>query len=167
PCRDLTRRPPGRRGTLDAAATAGAAGGAEGMLICDWGDTGHHQQWPIALHGIAYGAAKAWNPGAPVSLEAESLHVFGDRLLMIGGWLDELGDVDLPLRQTCGELSAKGRVKLPNQSALFIDMLKKLDEQTCVGPAEAWEDVRDRLEQVAKQKPSGLSPQIGDELEHT
>jgi hypothetical protein len=165
--RSITGRTTERRANIDAAASAGSSGGATGMLICDWGDTGHHQQWPISMHGIAYGAAKAWNPAAPVSLEAESLHVFGDRTLTVGAWLDELGDVDLPLRQVCGELSAKGRVKLPNQSALFIDILKKLGEQTNVGEVTLWESVRERLEDVARRKPSLPSSQIDDELNHT
>jgi hypothetical protein len=164
--RSITGRTSERRGNIDAAAKAGK-GRAAGFLTCDWGDTGHHQQWPIALHGIAYGAAKAWNADAEVDPRAVSLHVFGDRSLQVGRWLDELGDVDLVLRRTCGELSAKGRVKLPNQSALFIDLLKKLGEQTDVGRSSDWLGVRDRLADVAARKPSGLRRQLDDELSHT
>jgi len=165
--RSITGRTGERRANIDAAADAGIRGNATGFLVCDWGDTGHHQQWPIALNAIAYGAARAWNPEAEVDARAISLHVFGDRSLQVGQWLDELGDVDQVLRQTCGELSAKGRVKLPNQSALFIDMLKKLDEQTTVGRYSDWLDARDRLEEVAARKPSGLRSQLADELNHT
>ncbi|HYE61429.1 MAG TPA: family 20 glycosylhydrolase [Phycisphaerales bacterium] len=164
--RSITGRTTERRGNIDAAASAGR-GKATGFLVCDWGDTGHHQQWPIALHGIAYGAAKAWNPDAEVDLRAVSLHVFGDRSLQIGQWLDDLGDTDIALRRACGELSAPGRVKLPNQSALFIDMFKKLDEQSSVGRSSDWLDARDRLEEIAARKPAGLRQQLDDELNHT
>ncbi len=165
--RSITGRTAERRGNIDAAAAAGAAGGASGVLICDWGDTGHHQQWPIALHGIAYGASKAWNPAAHVDQRAVSLHVFADRGLSVGAWLDELGDVDVEMRAVCGALSAKGRVKLPNQSALFIDLMKKLDEQTEVASVEAWEHVQQRLEDVASRRPEGLRQQLQEELDHT
>jgi hypothetical protein len=164
--RSITGRTTERRANIDAAARAGV-GKASGFLTCDWGDTGHHQQWPVALNAIAYGAAKAWNPNAEVDQRAVSLHVFGDRSLTVGAWLDELGDVDYTLRQTCGELSAKERVRLRNQSALFIDLLKKLDEQTDVGRYSDWLDTRDRLEEVAARKPAGLRTQLDHELSHT
>jgi hypothetical protein len=165
--RSITGRTTERHGNIRAAAEQGSAGGASGFLMCDWGDTGHHQQWPISLMGIAHGAAAAWNPGAPFDQCAASLHVFGDRSLQVGGWMEELGDVDLKLRQTCGALSAPGRVRLPNQSALFIDMLKKLDEQAEVGRPEDWDEVRDHIEQLAASRPSLPSEQMNDELKHT
>lgn len=165
--RSITGRTEERRGNIDAATAAGVAGGATGVLVCDWGDSGHHQQWPIALHGIAYGAAKAWNPDAPADPRSVSLHVFGDRTLRVGDWLDELGNADAMLRRTCGELSAKGRIRLPNQSALFIDMHKKLHEQTEIGAEADWREVMERIEDAAAKMPSGLSRQIEDELKHT
>ncbi len=165
--RSITGRTEERKGNIDAAVAAGVSHSASGMLLCDWGDTGHHQQWPIALNAIAYGAAKAWNPEAAVDPRAISLHVFGDRSLRISGWLDELGDADIELRRTCGELSAKGRVKLPNQSALFIDMLKKWDEQREVGRLEDWVLAAERIERLARKKPKGLELQLDDELNHT
>jgi hypothetical protein len=117
--------------------------------------------------GIAHGAAAAWNPKAPFDPRAASLHVFRDKSLRVGDWLEELGDVDLKLRQTCGPLSAPGRVKLPNQSALFIDILKKLDEQTEVGRLKDWEETREHIEQLASARPALPIEQMNDELKQT
>jgi hypothetical protein len=58
-------------------------------------------------------------------------------------------------------------VKLPNQSALFIDMLKKLDEQVNVGRLDDWEETREHIEQLAGSRPSLPSEQMNDELKHT
>ncbi len=166
--RSITGRTTERHGNIKAAAEQGTAGGASGFLMCDWGDTGHHQQWPISLMGIAHGAAAAWNPKAPFDPRAASLHVFGDRSLSVGPWLEELGDVDLKLRQTCGALSAPGRIKLPNQSAMFIDMLKKLEEQVEVGKLKDWEEAADRIEQLSKTPcRQTCPPRLNDELRHT
>jgi len=165
--RSITGRTLERRGNIEAAARAGVAGGATGMLVCDWGDTGHHQQWPVALNAMAHGAAAAWNAEASVDPRAVSLHVFGDRSLAVGGWLDRLGDADLRLRESCGALSHPDRTRLRNQSALFIDMFKGLEEQVGVGAVEDWEEARARVEESAAVRPAGLNLLIGEELDHT
>jgi len=48
---------------LEEAARAGAAGGAEGYLITDWGDGGHHQFPCISYPGLIAGAIQAWTGG--------------------------------------------------------------------------------------------------------
>jgi hypothetical protein len=165
--RSITGRTTERHGNIRAAAEQGSAGGATGFLMCDWGDTGHHQQWPISMMGIAHGAAASWNPAAALDSRAASLHVFGDHSLRLGAWMEELGDVDLKLRQTCGALSAPGRVKLPNQSALFIDMLKKLDGLVEIGRLEDWEETREHIEQLATSRPALPNDLMDEELKHT
>lgn len=45
---------------LARAAIAGEASGAEGYLICDWGDRGHLQPWIASLPGLVAGAEFAW-----------------------------------------------------------------------------------------------------------
>jgi hexosaminidase len=55
-----------RRANINAAARAGTTFKSPGFLICDWGDTGHHQQWPITANALAHAAQAAWNP-APTS----------------------------------------------------------------------------------------------------
>jgi hypothetical protein len=44
-----------------AAAIAGAASGARGCLVTDWGDHGHLQPLPVAYPGFLAGAGFAWN----------------------------------------------------------------------------------------------------------
>jgi hypothetical protein len=150
--RSITGRTTERRGNLQAAATAGLAGGATGCLVCDWGDTGHHQQWPITAHALAHGAQAAWNAESVHRFDprASSLHVLNDPTLQVGPWLERFGDADLPLRETCGQLSwSAGPPRLRNQSALFIDMLKKLDEQREVGDPALFHQTTIRLEALA------------------
>jgi len=48
------------RQNIAAASRAGLNFGASGMLVSDWGDNGHFQQFPVALPGLLYGAAMAW-----------------------------------------------------------------------------------------------------------
>jgi hypothetical protein len=64
-----------------AAARAGQAAGASGMLLTDWGDNGHWQQLPISFPGYLLAAAASWNPTAAESLDVEaavSRHIFRD-----------------------------------------------------------------------------------------
>ncbi|MFW5893532.1 MAG: family 20 glycosylhydrolase [Verrucomicrobiota bacterium] len=42
-------------------AAVGRQAGAEGLLNTDWGDCGHRNSLAVSLHGLAYGAACAWN----------------------------------------------------------------------------------------------------------
>lgn len=46
-------------------AAAGENYGATGLLNTDWGDHGHYNLLSGSLHGIALGAAMAWNPKSP------------------------------------------------------------------------------------------------------
>ncbi len=166
--RSITGRTTERRENLKASAGGGLAGGAKGFLVTDWGDTGHHQQWPLTLHALAQGAQAAWHgPDDLNTAEASSLHVLGDRTLKVGPWLDELGDTDLPLRDTCGKLSRPDRTRLRNQTAIFIDLLKSPTEQTDVGDPKDWESVRSRVHELTLRTPHGLGPQIDSELAHT
>jgi hexosaminidase len=51
-------------GNLAAAATAAHRHGALGVLVTDWGDSGHWQPPSVSLLPLAYGAAAAWRVGA-------------------------------------------------------------------------------------------------------
>ena len=48
-----------------AAAVAGVAHGAAGLLVTDWGDMGHHQQPWVSDPGFATAAALGWCADAP------------------------------------------------------------------------------------------------------
>jgi hypothetical protein len=50
------------RTVLAAYARTGHQLGAQGLLNTDWGDYGHFNMPPGALHGLALGAHLAWNP---------------------------------------------------------------------------------------------------------
>ncbi len=50
------------RAVLANYARTGQRLGARGLLNTDWGDYGHFNMPPAALHGLALGAALAWNP---------------------------------------------------------------------------------------------------------
>lgn len=149
--RSITGRTTERNGNINAAVSSGLRHGATGVLMCDWGDTGHWQQWPIAIHAIAAGLGAAWT-GLAVSVDhndAMSRLLFGPSCSELSSLLDALGDVDLPLREVCGPLSHPSRTRLLNQSALFIDLFKKPAELTAVGDVALWNGALDRVRALA------------------
>ncbi|MCC6230011.1 MAG: family 20 glycosylhydrolase [Phycisphaerales bacterium] len=167
--RTITSRTTERRGNINNAARAGVHYGATGFLVCDWGDTGHHQQWPLTLNALGHAAQAAWDASSPdASTAARSLHALADHSGSLAAYIDELGDADLPLRETCGELSRPGKPsRLLNQTAIFIDMHKNLGEDTHVGDPRQWEATLERLLAMAARIPAGLSPLASDEMRHT
>lgn len=166
--RAITGRTMERRENLKAAMVGGLKGVASGYLVTDWGDTGHHQQWPLTAHALAQGAEAAWRgEGELDTADASSLHVLGDRSLRVGRWLDELGDADLMLRETCGQLSRPDRVRLRNQTAIFIDLLKGPGEHVEVGRLADWESVRERVWEIGSRRPVVGDERVDAELAHT
>lgn len=171
--RSIFGRSAERNANLNAAgACAVAAGqpGADGYLICDWGDTGHHQQWPVALHAVAHGAQAAWT-GATGAGHAEAIgaQCFGDAAT--GAWLERLGDCDLPLRQVAGRLSRpknEGEFALWNQSALFADLHNcPWADRTEVGGLERWKAAQDVVADLGRGVPVGAGALVTRELRHT
>ncbi|ADK80331.1 beta-N-acetylhexosaminidase [Sediminispirochaeta smaragdinae] len=68
------------RGNIRNAAAAALKWGALGIMVSEWGDNGHMQQYPIPMPGYFLGAATAWNPEAIDLLDlsgALSLLLFG------------------------------------------------------------------------------------------
>ncbi len=165
--RSLTGRSSERTGNLENARSAGITFGADGFLLCDWGDTGHHQTWPILLHALIAGAHAAW--GVPITtdrrLAGESLHYFSGTT--VPHWLESLGDVDAPLRAVCGPLSHPSRTTLLNQSAMFIDLFKAPGDLLTVGALHLWDEALDRARTLQNTRPSSGDALIDDELEHT
>ena len=184
--RSITGRTSERRGNIARAAAEGAEHGATGLLVTDWGDLGHHQQWAISLIGLAQAAQAAWNPATAREYDARaaSLHVFGDRSLRVGPWLESLGDVDLPLRRIGGRsvseatrdnpFTRAGRpchlrepVPLTNASALFTDLFTPFGEPWLPDTLRMWREVRGRLADFERSIPSGLGALLEDELVQT
>lgn len=176
--RSITGRTTERRGNLRAAARDGAAGGSTGFLVTDWGDCGHHQQWPISLAGIAEAADAAWsgNSGQGYDPRAASLHAFGDETLEAAPWLDELGDVDLPLRRIGGRRGeGESSSVLRNSTVLFNDLFtpigpggdEKLRRGTLSVPQQLLEEALERLEELASRRPRGVTELVARELDHS
>jgi hexosaminidase len=57
----LTGRIDNARRNLKSAARNGIKYGAQGYLVTDWGDHGHHQYLPFSYPGFALGACESWN----------------------------------------------------------------------------------------------------------
>jgi hypothetical protein len=83
------------RGNLLDAAMVGAADGAGGYLVTDWGDNGHLQPLTVSLLPLVYGAGVAWcaasNAGRDVTPVVDRIA----GLRGLGALLAELGDAHL------------------------------------------------------------------------
>ncbi len=160
--RSITGRTTDRSANL-LAAVAAHAHGASGFLVTDWGDLGHRQHWPIAAHGLAEAAHRAWSGTAPYDSRASGLHALGNPAL--GPWLDELGDLDRDLRLIGGKLRPDGsRAPLRNATALFTDLHLTT---AYIGTAGTWQELGDRLAALAQRRPLATDPLLEAELAHT
>lgn len=161
--RSITGRTRERRGNLLAAARAGLAHGAAGFLITEWGDHGHRQQWPIALHALADGASAAWNADAAERFDAAaaSFHLMNDVSGEIGPWIEALGDLDLALRDgSTGE-------RLLNATALYSDLHESLEAPPHIGSAADWQRLSAELRRHGQALPLMHDELMRDELAHT
>jgi len=152
--RSITGRTTERRENIRQAVRSGIKGGADGLLVTDWGDSGHRQQWPVSLIGLAESAAAMWNPELTLSEEALSRHAFGDATGKVAGWLSWLGDADLPLRQAGGKRDDSGlHTPIRNASALFKELDRRFGERGRIGLPEDWIQVEARLEELSSSLP--------------
>lgn len=158
--RSITGRTGERQANLLSAAQGGLAAGATGFLVCDWGDLGHRQQWPIALHGLAEAAHRAWSGTAPYDPNAGAQHAFGCPEL--GPWLDRFGAVDAHFRAIGGRTPG---APLRNATALFTDLHHPLGHPW-IGNAGDWANLGRDLGYLRDALPEGLDQQIGEELHH-
>jgi len=58
--------------TANIAAAASQNGQAEGLLVCEWGDEGHRQLWPISLLSLCKAAQAAWSGNLPQSTQDQT-----------------------------------------------------------------------------------------------
>ncbi len=173
--RSITGRSTERNGNLNAAGTSAihaSKPGADGYLICDWGDTGHHQQWPVALHAIAHGAQAAWSGSTTSALSGDiGQQLYGPAATTVGSWLEELGDADSELRKVAGRLSRpnnEGEFALWNQSALFADLHNCVwGDRAEVGSLPQWHATAANLKHLRATMPQPLPSLLADELRHT
>lgn len=173
--RSISGRTSVRRANCKAAADAAVRFNLPGYLITDWGDAGHQQVWPIALVAIAEGADRAWNAGrVPIGSpsapdpRAISLHCFGDRTLSVASWLDDLGDLDLPLRHRAGRAWFEGKGQpLHNASVHFADLAEPWASDAIGLSAADFEPLLDRISHLRAARPRPLSSLLEEELTHT
>lgn len=84
-----------RANLLDAAAV-GAAHGAAGYLITDWGDNGHMQPPSVSFAPLVYGASLAWCAATNVDLDVAAAldrHVWRDATGQLGAAALRAADV--------------------------------------------------------------------------
>lgn len=165
--RSITGRSSVRRSNVAAAAQAFSSSACHGFLLTDWGDMGHRQHWPIALHSIAHGAHTAWcgPQGSPFDPQASAIHLLHDRSGALGAWIEELGDCDAALRT---------RLYQRNTNALFHDLHAPLASDCnpeSTGSISEWENIGVTLAQLRSRleatDPTGCSDLVRSELEHT
>jgi hypothetical protein len=105
-------------GNIRAAAEAGLAHGAAGILTTDWGDLGHHQQPVVSQPGLAAAAAFSWCGQSHAQMDLGALaamldvHAFDDPAGALGGALVELGRIPRMVTP-----------QVPNMSALVFSVL--------------------------------------------
>ncbi|MBO4303023.1 MAG: family 20 glycosylhydrolase [Lentisphaeria bacterium] len=125
-------------GNIANAVVNGCRNGAEGMLMTDWGDGGHHQYYPVSWPGIAYGGALAWNANT-VKASEELLPygialAFAPRLsrkegMRLGKFLMDAGTVYDDFSTRVSNSTSFGRI-LPaypreNHNSLWLQQMKK------------------------------------------
>lgn len=166
--RSITGRTTERHANLAAAAEA-LRHGARGMLITEWGDLGHRQQWPITAHALAHAAHTAWTGNATTfDPRAAAIHALDDPTGRTGPWLEALGDADLHIRRRAGPPRPDGtRPALANASALFSEMHPARPDHGLPGTRAHWEEVEHRLETLRASLPEDAPPLVRDELRHT
>ncbi len=164
--RSIIGRTVERRGNIDAAIKAGMRHGATGLLITDWGDLGHRQQWPISLHGIADGLNSAWTgEGGGGDPSAESLQVFGDRNLTVATWLEDLGEIDKIQKQISGTPGADGKpARIKNASAVLQDSTLGWSDSWKPGSAGLWRESAAAAEWLEAKAPGGAGELMQKEL---
>jgi len=151
--RSIIGRTSARLANTANASAAGAASGATGFLLTDWGDLGHRQHWPIALHSIRMGAQAAWDSDNP----AADPRAAGGQL---GAWIDALGDLDAPLR-----------TNLRNAGAIFTEYERPLSAPLCEHDAaelDAWAECADKLDDFRANMPDAdelVTRELGNALD--
>ncbi len=136
----LLGRLPNARGNLRDAVEMGRQGGAEGVLITDWGDMGHLQPPVVSLPALAYGAAISWCLESQRELDlahALDVLVLRDPARVIGAALVRLG-----------EIGSESGLEALNSSPLAMALFTPLGRE----PWLAWgETSRPRLESIAEE----------------
>ncbi len=79
---------------ITAAAESAKKYGAKGLLVTDWGDSGHLQYIPVSYAGFAFSAALAWNTASKDELDLAEyldLYIYQDKMSQMGRFSLDLG----------------------------------------------------------------------------
>jgi hexosaminidase len=170
----------GRTGNMlanvSAAARSGVETGAEGLLVTDWGDRGHHQPLPISFAGWAHAADQAWNPaGAPQALErpdaaaarlaaALDAHVFRDPARRAGQAALELGRVEEALQSGTTNGTAPFFLLALVEEPVPSSRVKRLTPETLERGRAVLQGARAHLAAAAPARPDAAL--VKEELGH-
>lgn len=130
---------------VSGAVAAAVRHGAQGLIVCDWGDDGHHQYLPISWPGFVTAAAASWNPDAAVDVRsALAAFVCDDEHLADATWrLGHANDVITPSVPEAGTLAAlltsASAPELLAAGGMTPAMLDAADDEllACIASAEA------------------------------
>jgi len=160
--RGFAGRTGARRGSIVAAAGAGLASGATGMMVTAWGDEGHRQQWPTTLAGIAEAADAAWTGEGGYDPRAGGRFAFGCDAL--GVWLDDLGAVEADLAAAAIWPDPRGRSgSLRNNTPHFRDLHTAFADDARPGGCERWGACEGDYAALGDSLPGGLDEVVADE----
>lgn len=165
--RSIAGRATERRANVANAIAAGARQGARGFLLCEWGDSGHWQTWPVTKHALHDSFPALWEESGVGSQRAALVPQRPEH--EVGAWIDSLADADVELRTVAGALSKPGLTRLRNQTALFASLAHDRDTIISVGHTDLWRLASDRVRALAASMPTGPSCTSleRDELAHT
>lgn len=135
-----TSRTATRRANL--ALAAAEAGTAEGFLLTEWGDNGHHQPWPVTLTGVADGMQAAWSGSGHFDDAALGQAVFASPAA--GRWFCALGLIDQELSKLVG-----------NSNAAYIEAWRHYGDGDTFGSVEQWQAARDQYSTSIASVPAG------------
>ena len=133
--------------------------------MTDWGDRGHHQQWPISLVGIAEAMGAAWAGKPCWNGPAISRHAFADESGLVADWLHELGLIDRHLRDAARH--PERDVPLSNRGCLNEDLYQPWARQDWCWDPPGWQQAADRLQALVSKRPELNDPLVYAELEQT
>lgn len=154
---------------LKQSTASGYANGATGVLLTEWGDFGHRQQFPIMANALAQGSQIAWEGHCySETSKAISVHVFGDVNLGICRWLNFIGDADYQIRKIAGGVGVDGRAKaIQNRSFLFGEMELPLNKAGAEVDIKLLLETSEILRELTPMESNGVDSTLTHEIRHT
>ncbi len=167
----VTGRVDNMLGNVSAAARAGLAHGAGGLLVTDWGDMGHHQQPPVRDPGLAAAAAFGWSVDAHAGLDTDGLaalldaHCYDDPTSETGRAVVDLGRTPRMVTPRPPNMSALAVHLLLPQWKVGTGLTEGLAQSELDAVEALLDDTVDRLGRAAPRRGDGAL--VADELRAT